>query len=799
MRHVASILPLCLIATSAYAASPIAVTAGEHETYSRVVIGEGAQDASLSVDGKRVYLFGLDPSSEFDLTEVNQAHKAHRIESARPVSTTNGRAIEFSLNCACSVQTKRLPNGKFVIDVRESGALAPKPIAKKTSAAPKPEPSTETPTKKAAPAAKKTTKFDEADTLSVQEAHSRMIALLKEAAREGLVDIREEKIKEEKAAAAKKTLTVPEHTKDEDENAHGHSQDLDAHAAAGHPVGATMATPASASSAIQCYPNHDTFIDGAEFETDPMVRIAELKAMLGAPEDDHGDGYDDGHGKAKDSHKKEAKKDKQKDDHASDHDAIDTDAVVRNLAAGFLSIGFGEEALGLLVDHHLDHTAYGAIAKLVAERSLDENHRLNQASQCAGGHALWEAVAAPAKDAPLAFVRSGEEIDRLPIRLKAIISTRLAYKMIEAEAWSLAQQLYDKAVATEIPAGADLRYVEALLEEHHGEADTAHKTLVDLSEENTTTADNALMSLADTYAKDGELPYTGYTEDLGALAKRTGSSEATLAEAVTWADIGNFSTSMFLLKSLAGKTRNELVAARTTANGILSKALADQNKLTQLAALNAVLDNKSWIFEEGEETTLRKMSAHRATQLGVPNLAFSFVGENNASTEDRYLAANAALNSDLPDIAIQYAAPFVSQPEFAGVVVKANIDKGAHHDALASSAAIKSNDDNADLAARAAWLARAWRVATDRYNALESDLMDEEKALHAVFSAYMAREKSAPTTANAILAEKNDVLARGATSLFSDEPSGSALERSTSSVDRARDTLAMFEEILSDG
>ena len=98
----------------------------------------------------------------------------------------------------------------------------------------------------------------------------------------------------------------------------------------------------------QCAPDSAFAIRADAFEIDPLGQIAELQAKLA--------------------------------------DAVPPEepSIMRELAAGYLSIGFGDEALALLTNYQAQNSLLADIARAISERQFQQNSQLMGARQCGG-------------------------------------------------------------------------------------------------------------------------------------------------------------------------------------------------------------------------------------------------------------------------------------------------------------------------------------------------------------------------------------------------------------------------------
>lgn len=739
MRSTILISVFLLAANAAHAAeTQIPVSAGEHDGYSRIAFDNGGRSIVVEQRGRVIRLRNIDASANFDFRSINERRKAYRVLNAKLESSGNGKTIELILNCDCALRTTTLKSGKFVLDVLDPASAAAKPAAD----------AEEQKIERAAERVGQTP--SQQDIISIEHAHDQMIALLKQAAEEGLITIK----KEPEATDAPEVLTEPAPSQPS--------------VASAEPAPAKVAPVVQASHEparkAACYPDKALFIDGAAFENDPLVEISNLQAQL------------------------------------ADGTSEDV-ALVQNLVAGFLSIGFGEEALALLRDNRLQDAPLADVARIIAEQPLDKNGPLLAAQNCQGAHALWQAVAGDPADTLRLYKRSGHAIETLPSRLRVLIATRLAINFIAAENWDAAQELYQIASADAETAEPDLDYVRARLDQHQDNSDASRDTLLDIASGNSEVSGDALLALADTYAKHEAAPYDGFTEDIGALAKESGSSKAALAEAGAWAKLGNLDAAMFLLEDVAKKSASDFERARRSAQAILNPALTDADEQSRINALDAFLKHKDWFASDQRASDTRIVGARASEQLGLPNLAYSLLN-GVRSKNDRALLkekADAALAAGDPREALKVAAPYSGDPDFGKIVVNANLAAGQYDAALAATAALPEGDEKDNLAARAAWLARSWTSAADSFRALDPNLLDNNTALQFALAAYKAHDTALPAAVDAVLSQNNGDMLDGLRSFFAPPPQGSALERSRQDVEQANKEILMIQEILNNG
>ena len=756
MRKYLFISAAALVCPAAFAADPsLVVSAGEHGEFSRVVVAGGAPDLTIETAGRVIRLRNINETTQVDLADINNGQKAHRIETARRASP---EVIELQMNCDCAVRTVRAPDGNLVIDIADQTDAI---LAEYTSGEPTQlinlSAETGAETKQAA----------RDDTLTVAQAHDRIMDLLQQAADDGLINLKVpsntgEPTEKSDAGPVTRQEPAPEPEAPADMKMAAHSTSSSPTQTAVQP---TLAAAPAAAPARQCFSDKHLEIDGSDFEADPLIEIEALEARL-----------------------VEATGDEKK-------------IAARKLAAGFLAIGFGEEAIAVLKDIDKPDSPMSEIAQIVAERSLDANGALLGANNCTGAHALWQAVATEDATAAALYERSGAAIETLPTRLKTLILGRLAVKMADLEAWDAAQSLLQIADAYGENHSPEFKYVRIRLADHEAKEETTRASLLEVATDESSASDEALLALAESYAKQGGVPHEGFTEDIGALAKIGGSSRAAFFEAYSWAEAGNLDAALLLLKNEAPKSPDNAEMAGATASGIISRAFAGDDSLLKVSALEAFLKNEDWIDPENARRNLRSNAADFAYELGLPNLSYALLA-NIRTAPDRNMSkqlAKSALAAGAPGEAIKYAAPFATEAEFGALIAEANIKNGDYHAALATAATINDEQTQARLKSRAGWLSRNWQAARDGFRRVDPSKFDDAAAIQYGLTAYITGEASLPGAVDAALSAQAATIKAGLQSLFVNKFEGTTLERARSISEATKKEISAFEEILSDG
>jgi len=767
MRRIYLVLITIFVASPAFAAGgSVLVSAGEHNGYSRIAFETNGSEVTVAQNGRTVRLLNLNPSVSFDLKNINDRRKAYRILNAKIVQTQSGKDLELTLTCDCAVRSSVLDNGKFILDVLDS-APAPKAVEPTATTAQTQEPpkTLSREEQSAERAAERIgTPPSQEDILSVAQARNQMVELLKQAASEGLITI-----KGDNTAAAPSKSTHKKNLPDSRiimnlPDSADPTTTVSVDDAPALPTPITNASLNSPGKGI-CQPDGMFLIDGADFVEDPLIEISTLQALLADEEDSN---------------------------------RVD---VVQKLVAGLLSIGFGEEALALLTDNGRQDSIRADVARIIAERDLPTESPLRTAKNCQGAHALWQAVISEPERTNGLYQRSGAAIEMLPHRLRALIATRIAINLVAAEAWDSAEKLYEVAMADVEHPGPDLEFVRARLDQRLDDPEAARDTLLRIAAGNSNSSADALLALADSYAKNEATPHEGFTEDIGALAKLGGSSQAMLAEAGAWARLGNVNASLFLLRSVGKKSRSDLQSARKSAQTVFDDVFTSDDEQTLAGGLDAFLQHKEWFAPDQRAVETRLASANTSQEFGLPNLALSLLNEIKNRDDKQYLKAKAtaALTAGVIAEAIRTAAPLSADPSFGEIIVDANVRNGDYDSAIAAAANIADSTLNAAWTSRAAWLARSWKTAAVGFRALDPNMLNENTALQFALTAYKVKEQSLPSAAEAVLSQENTSLTEGLRSIFAEPPEGTALQRSQQQVESSSREIQMIQEILNNG
>lgn len=589
------------------------------------------------------------------------------------------------------------------------------------------------------------------DDVSVEEARSRMRDLLQRAANEGFITMRG-------ADPAPAETLLPKAAP---------PMKVEAPTLKAPPPPPPPPPPPEPVATADCQLDSAFAIDGGRFDEDPLGAIAEFRAALDeTPE-------------------------------------LKRNAVADNFARGYLAIGFGEEALALLADRGEKDSLLADMARVVAERPVSNSGPLMGALECDGAHALWQAAAAEPELAAKAAERSAGALSALPKRLRTLLAARIAKKLIDAGAWSEAKTVYRIAGEHSEYAEDDLRYIAARLLDHEGEGAEGEELLRDVASGASEASQDALLALAARYAAEGGAP-EGLIEDLGALATTAKGlpigGEAALHEGLIWIAGGNVEAGVFLLRSAAESSEGLAARASAEAGRAIGEAFASPDPAPRLAALRAFVEYRTFVEQGGPAPEMRAKAAEIAVEVGLPNLALQLLGSDADSGRDRtLLKARAALAADQPEPALASAAPYADDPEFAAIVVKANLQLDRNYAALAAASAAPEGEGKAEMMALAAWRAGDYASAARAYGKVDPTKLSAEDAVHYALSAYMAGQADIPPAAEAVLSRDDKATLEGVKSLFAKGPDGAVVERGKALAESAAGEITFIKELLGHG
>ncbi|MEO1137530.1 MAG: hypothetical protein AAFW68_13140, partial [Pseudomonadota bacterium] len=164
-----------LFLPAANAADTLSVRAGEHGDYSRLVISDAPEGWRIATSDRKIEITFPDQGYEFELSDILEKRKAHRVLNARVIDAPSSRSLVLSLTCDCPVRTSKGAGDLIVIDIFNDA-----PVVLVEDDTPQPEQTVSN------EARKNTVATPE----SIKAARDRMIALLAEARHQGVIQLK---------------------------------------------------------------------------------------------------------------------------------------------------------------------------------------------------------------------------------------------------------------------------------------------------------------------------------------------------------------------------------------------------------------------------------------------------------------------------------------------------------------------------------------------------------------------------------------------------------------------------------
>lgn len=383
-------------------------------------------------------------------------------------------------------------------------------------------------------------------------------------------------------------------------------------------------------------------------------------------------------------------------------DQIDQSAVLA-LARTYLHYGFGAEArqaLGLL-EHETDASVrLAALAEIIDTGTTTGRNPFAGQIGCDGDTALWSALSQPARLAEADRKAVVRAIARLPVPLRGYIGAEMAARLAKAgHAEDASTILRSIGRVVEAPAPAQL-LAEASTAELMGDAETATRQRSHVAKTNSDKSPEALIDLVENRFAERDTVSPDIPELAAALATEYRNtrfgSPLRRAHALTLGLSGRFADAFGALEVIDASDGAETAGPTRVA---LLDLLAD--RAGDIAFLQYGLHHM-----EGHEPDLPEnlgnRLARRLLDLGFSRPAVRLLAgseRNPASVERRRLRAEAALGEDLPHEAL-IALLGLDDPESARLRARALQMRQDH----AQAAAVLIDAEETEAAARSLWL-----------------------------------------------------------------------------------------------
>lgn len=717
----------------------IKLRAGEHSDYSRIVIPDLKQQWSISTNGRTVEVIIANGAPEFDLSDLTDKQKAHRVLAAKVSERADGRVLTLTLACDCSVQTAQNHSKAIIIDIFDAkpGAqvshdehiVATKPVddTKQVNTTPENGVVTAKSAEVSAPASvspetqivvREATGSDGADEAqkpseeSLLAARDRMIALLAEARARGVVQIKNDSGNGEIANALS-------------QNAGGKDLENSANAT-------TSAEPAEPVSCIDPTRFSDRPQEPRDYSTILALR-EELDSAFGE----------------------------------------ERFVAGQELASAYLRIGFFEEASAVAQttaggkDHELRLAA--ALAELSGAAKAGGAKTLRNHAQCGPAYEMLAAAATAQEGSKYAAGLSEPQINALNALMRSLrgpIAEIFALNAIDHEETALLRRYYEIASRARAPELTPaLAIIAAALPDASSEPGVIDEPLMEIAQTPGPMQARALGELAAQYENDATIAYEGFLEDLTAqkseITRSRGDARASIAGAKALAAAGRIDESIDLLANVAKSTAAAQDVTRTLAQSILMDALAGDNDITRFLAVNAFLQHRDFIASKaGRDDELVLSLAREVADLGAPELTDEIIAASSRKRtrpETNIVRALAQLNAGADQTALTLVEKYTGSAEASAIAARA-AERLENKPAVVSAVkrALRGNNINSDTAA-AAWRSGEWKLAVDAYTKLASENAEDGSRL--ALASLMSGAKSMPEIASTALASDPAALA----------------------------------------
>ncbi|WP_425409243.1 hypothetical protein [Hyphococcus sp.] len=732
------IFVMVLFPAAAPASETLPVRAGEHGEYSRLVIPAAPEDWRIATSDRKVEIALPGKDYEFELSDILEKRKAHRVLSARVVDSAETRSLVLTLTCDCPVRTSKGDEGLIVIDIFNDGPTPLVPADPQTG-----------PTQAMLQAANQEQSAETSTSESMRAARDRMIALLAEARHQGVVQLKIDEEDETKNDIAQNTqpnaavepaqasYTAPEFDPAPSRDAPlTHETRLDP----------PQITPAVNGSDADCIDPSVFYNAAGDAGVLDYSSIASLRQQF-----------------------------------ETSTDPSERDDLARALALGYIHIGFFEEAYAIAGprasggDH--DMAAAAAVANLAAGAARRAHETIAPYTSCGPFFEMLTAAAARAEDetAPAMTDAHIESLNMLTRAARGPVAETLALNAVERGDETLARVVY--AIAKEARNGEQSPAL-AILEKALGAPgeETAAKLKAQITETAQTPGplqSKALALLSEDYEKQAQIAYEGFLDDLAQqTAKREMSvsdARASFSGAKALAAAGRLGEGVAVLNASAQSAPGAAPAAQAVARSMIIDALLADDE-TRLKAIKSYFQHQEFVGGEGgSEVSLAV--ARELSGFGAKYLVEDALRDVPASwsADINLIKAQTALNAGDPSAALEFTAQAPETAALLALNVKAHERLGDSAGALAAVKNAVKKDAASDAMSRAAWRGQDWPLAMEAF--AKSPAKDRTKGAAARISlaALNAGLKSIPATAREALSQDAGMLA-AITHMFAPAP-----------------------------
>ncbi|WP_428408217.1 hypothetical protein [Hyphococcus sp.] len=755
IRALLSLFLVAVLAVPAAAEDVLTVRAGEHGDYSRLVIPKAPDDWKIATSDRKIEITFPSKDYSFELSDILDKRKAHRVLNARIIDNEKTRALVLSLTCDCPVRTSKSAGNSIVIDIFNNAPVA------LTEEEESPEPVSE--------AARNTIS---ATPESMKAARDRMIALLAEARHQGVVQLKidDEKEAGEKHAAieatpAAHTPAPPETTPSPDP----HAAPLAEHAAAptedheeNEPERPSLANgpPESLIPADQQVSKH--CVDPSLFH-EPEDGVLDFSSISNL---------------------------RQRFD-ASLHED-DRQDIAATLALAYIHIGFFEEAAAIASargagDHNMSMAA--GLSDLGAGARRQAAAELAPYRACGPFGELAYAAAAAVDDDRVAPMQEAHIAALKPItkELRAVLAEWLGLNAIERNQLTIAREFYAIAKAAR---GRDRSPALAIMENAlagHADDETAEdagaraaatgaqasgapaaapvitEELKQIAQTPGPLQARALAILAEDYEKRANIAYEGFLDDVAAQSGRRNTSLAEARASFTGAKAlvaaGRMREGIAVLETAAGAAPGAESASRALAQSFIMNGLMADAK-TRLAAVSAFFHYRDFVDTQDNGdlnvAVARELAAYGANDL--VDEALQGAPEKWRADADAVRALS-RLNSGDPHAALKIADEGAMSADLGVVAAKAHERLNDRAGTIALIKASLRRGDGDNEFANTAWRAGDWSLAAEAFDAVPKKEREKAAASRAALASLNTGAASLPPSVREALADDPETLA----------------------------------------
>lgn len=769
-RALLSLFVFTASAAPAAAEDTLSVRAGEHGDYSRLVIPGAPEDWKIATSDRKIEIAFPSKDYDFELSDIIDKRKAHRVLNARIVDTDETRSLVLSLTCDCPVRTSKSASNSIVIDIFND---APVTLAEEK----------ETPQEPISDAARNAVS---ATPESMREARDRMIALLAEARHQGVVQLKIDEEKREAPRAATEATPAshaPAAMEDNHDTPEPHAAALPEHApqqTAEKDHGAIGPKTASDHAAADAHGH-------ADGPPAPLLTAHDEPANPNCPDSSLFNEPEDG---ALSFSSITALR--KKFDEALSED--ERNNIAATLSIAYIHIGFFEEA-SAIANPRADQgdrtmAITSGLADLAAGSRARALSKLSPYRKCGPFGELAYAAAAPEDDNNAVPMQEKHVAALKPLtrELRAPIAEWLGLNAIERDQLSIAREFYAVAKAAR---GHDRSPALAIMEnalagqltdaDHHDNGSdaaakpdapiaTSHAAAPVITEELKEIAQTpgplqarALAILADDYEKRANIAYEGFLDDIAAQTGRRTSSLAEARASFTGAkalvSAGRLREGIAVLEAAGHAAPGAESAARALAQSFIMNSLMSDAK-TRLAAVSSFFHYRDFVDvkDNGDlnVAVARELAAYGANDL-VEKALEGVPAKWNAGADA--VRALSHLNAGDPHGALKIADNGVASADLGVVAAKSHERLNDRTGTIALIRASLRRGEADNEFASAAWRAGDWPLTAEAFNAVPKKDRKKTAASRAALAALNAGAGSLPTAARDTLADDPETLA----------------------------------------